>query len=163
MKAQVWSTDFVGSVVIFFLSVMLILFIWNYSVYTNTQQTVLNEMNGLTIKVTDMLVRSQGIPADWNLSNVQLAGLATEENVLNTTKVDFLTSMDYDTLKNRLNTVGHDFYMELYYINNTPAANSSGHTIRIGLYPSGASAIIPVERYVLYEEKPAKMRFMFWY
>jgi hypothetical protein len=163
MKAQAWSTDFVGSVVIFFISVMLIMFIWNHSVYTNTQQTVLNEMSGLTIRITDTLVRTGGLPAEWNLSTVRLAGLASGENVLNTTKVDFLTSMDYQALKEKLNTLGRDFYLDIRYVNSTLAGNSSGHPVQVGLYPSGASAIIPVERYVLYGGSPAKMRFMLWY
>ncbi len=164
MKAQVWSIDFVGSVVIFFLSIMLILFVWEYSAYSNAQQNALNEMNSLAMKITDTLVRTPGLPPEWNISSVRLVGLmAADENKLNATKVDFLTSMDYAALKNKLNTLGRDFYLEMRYINSTLAANSSGSSIQVGAYPSGASAVVPVERYVLYNEKPAKLRFMLWY
>ena len=163
MKGQVWSTDFVSSVVVFFISVVAVLFIWNYSVYSNSQQTVLNDINSLAIKISDSLVRTGGLPFGWNDSSVQLIGLASQENVLNTTKVDYLTSMGYDTLKNKLKTGGSELYLEIRYINGSVATNSSGQELAVGTYPSAASMIVPVERYVLLNELPAKMRLMLWY
>lgn len=169
MKAQIWSFDFAISV-IFFVTVMVILiFAWNYTNIQSLRQLEFNEIETTTITVSDSLIRIPGLPEDWNATNVKVIGLAKNcengcENILNESKVIRfinLTSSDYPKSR-RLLTGKYQFYFEMKYLNDT-TIQDNGITLANGSYPpSNASIVVPVERYVLYKEKIAKLNLILW-
>ncbi|MCX6814919.1 MAG: hypothetical protein NTY20_04710 [Candidatus Aenigmarchaeota archaeon] len=161
-KSQAWSMDFAASVVIFVTALILIIFALNYTIYQNQQQINFNMMENTAMTVSDSLVRQPGIPRDWNSTNVTTIGLASQENVLNETKLSEFLNMNDNTIKSLLGIANYEFYFEVRYPNGTLASLPGGAQITKGGYPSDARIIIPVERHALYMEKPARMVLILW-
>lgn len=161
MKLQVWSLDFAISLVIFFSALVLIIFSWNYTSIQAVEQREFNNMQTLALEISDSLIRTTGIPADWDLINVKIIGLASNENILNSTKIEQLLNLDYDKIKQLLVIANYEFYFELDYLNNT-IIEINGNETKKGLYPSNANIIVPTERYCLYDEEIVKLKFILW-
>ena len=161
-KAQTWSIDFAASVVIFMTVLILVMFALNYTLYQNQQQADFNMMENAAMAASDSMVRQPGIPAGWNRTTVTTLGLASQENVLNETKLGEFMAMDDNAIKGLLGIANYGFYFEVRYPNGTLASLPGGGQISKGVYPSAASIVIPVERYALYMEKPASMVLILW-
>lgn len=150
-KGQVWSLDFVTSLVLFFLVLIPVFFIWNYINIQNMEQKTFDEIETLALIVSDSLIRTKGIPENWNSSNVNVIGLADEENVLNSTKVSNFLSMGnsaYSLTKNTL--IGkYDFFFSITDLNGTQYGT-------IGSKPADKT-VVPVERYCLYDDRVVKI------
>jgi hypothetical protein len=162
MRAQAWSLDFAASVVIFLTALILVMFALNYSLSQNRQQAEMGMMESAAMSASDMLVRQPGIPESWNSTSVTTIGLASQENILNETKISEFMGMDYNAIKSLLGIANYEFYFELRYPNGTLAELPGGSQIAKGSYPSGASIIIPVDRYAIYMEKPVSMTLILW-
>ena len=150
---QVWSLDFIVSVVIFLTALMPLLFVWEYVNAQNQQQMLFDETEGIALSASDALLRTKGLPENWNTADVSVIGLASEENVLNATKVSYLLAMgssDYNRTRVIL-TGGYDFFLNITDLNGT----SYGV---IGSKPADRM-VIPVERYCLYNERITKLEF----
>ncbi len=164
MKAQVWSFDFMASVLVFFMILAVLFFAWEYTTFQNEDQIIFNDMENSALTLADSIIRTRGFPEYWNESNVQVLGLASEENVLNETKILMFVQMDYDSAKRILGIPAYEFYFQLLRLNGTQArANSTD--LLTGLDPTefqNSTIIVPVERYILFESRVAKLRFMLW-
>ena len=162
MKAQVWTLDFAASVVIFLTALILVMFALNYTLYQSRQQAVLSVMENAAMAASDSLVRQPGIPAGWNRTDVTTIGLASQENMLNETKLAEFMAMDDSSIRSLLGVSNYVLYFEVRYPNGTLASLPEGGGITKGTYPSGASIVIPVERHALYMGKPARMVLILW-
>lgn len=162
MKAQTWSLDFAASVVIFLTALILVMFALNYTLSQSRQQAEMSVMESAAMSASDSLVRQPGIPQGWNSTNVTTIGLASQENVLNETKLSEFVGMDYNEIKRLLGIANYEFYFEVRYPNGTLASLPGGSQITKGTYPSDATIVIPVERHSLYMEKPASMTLILW-
>jgi len=162
MKAQIWSTDFVMSAVIFLLALGLILFAWNYTSTSISQRNELGSAENIAMMVSDALIRTPGIPENWNSSTVISPGLASRENVLDSTKVDAFINMSYEYTKTLLGLERYHFCFRLLDPNGSLMQNEHGQNLTIGQHPENSQLVIPVQRYVLYNGKPAKMDFILW-
>lgn len=150
---QVWSLDFITSVVIFMTVLIPLFFLWSHANVQAQQQQVFDEVQTLTFSISESLVRTKGLPEGWDVSSVNQIGLASEENMLNTTKVtNFLTmgSTEYNRTKGIL-TGGYDFFFDLKDL------NGSSHGT-IGSKPPG-KMVIPIQRYCLYNGRITKLEF----
>lgn len=161
MKAQLWSLDFILSIIIFSLILLSILFIWNYTNAEISERLEFKKMKTLALFISDILIRSTGIPENWEENNVKVIGLAENENILNKTKVLRFINMDYNTSKRVLGIQLYDYYFKLedlnksiIYINQTPVIK--------GIYPDNVSLIIPIYRYGLLDDAIVKMTFILW-
>jgi hypothetical protein len=163
MRAQAWSFDFMASVIVFFLVVSVLFFVWQYTTIQNEDQMVFNDMENSALTITDTIIRSRGYPEDWNESSVQIIGLASEENILNETKILTFVQMDYETVKRILGIGAYDFYFQLVHLNGTQAS-SGGNDLLAGLDPAFQSStmVVPIERYIVFDHRVAKLRFMLW-
>jgi hypothetical protein len=153
MKAQVWSLDLVISIVVFLSVFLPLLFAWNHVNTQQQQQRLLDDAERTALSVSDALIRTMGMPENWNPGNVNVIGLASEENVLDATKVSYLLDMgggDYNRTRTIL-TGGYDFFLNITDINGT------SHGI-IGSKPQDRM-VIPVERYCIYNERITKLEF----
>jgi hypothetical protein len=161
-KAQAWSMDFAASVVIFITALILVIFALNYTLNQNQQQVSFNVMENTAMSVSDSLVRQPGIPANWTNTTVTTIGLASQENILNESKLSEFMKMNENAIKGLLGIANYEFYFEVRYPNGTLATLPGGSQISKGSYPSGAGIVIPIERHALYMEKPARMVFILW-
>ncbi len=152
-RGQVWSLDLITSIVIFLMVLMPLFFLWNYVNRQNDQQILFDEAENLALSVSDSLVRTRGIPEDWNTSSVNTIGLATEENVLDVAKVSYFLTMggsEYNRTRTIL-TGGYDFFFNLTDLNGTNYGV-------VGSKPDDKT-LVPVERYCLYNDRIAKLEF----
>ena len=164
LRGQAWSFDFISSVTVFFFVVITLFFVWNYTTYQNTEQMLFSEMENKAIITADTLIRTRGFPEDWNPSNVQLIGLAEEENVLNQTKLISFVTMDYSEAKRILGVPSYEFFFQVAHLNGSQAS-AQGTDLVIGTDPTGVAnttIVVPIERNILFDHKVAKMRFMLW-
>ncbi len=152
-KAQVWSLDFIVSVVIFLVILIPLLFTWDYINAKNREQILFDDAEGIALSVSDALLRTRGVPEGWNGASVSVLGLAERENVLNATKIAYLLSMatsDYNRTRAILSG-GYDFFLNITDLNGTSLGIA-------GSKPEGRM-VIPVERYCIYNERIAKLEF----
>jgi len=152
-RGQAWSMDFVTSLVIFFLVLIPLLFIWNYVNIQSAEQRTLDEIEMLALTVSDSLIRTKGVPENWNSSNVNVIGLAEEENILDPEKVSEFLSMgnnQYSLTKSIL-TGKYDFFFSITDLNGTVYGT-------IGNKPPDRT-VVPVERYCQYKGRIVKLEF----
>ena len=84
---------------------------------------------------------------------MNVIGLASDENVLNSTKVSYLFSMgtsDYNRTKAIL-TSGYDFFLNLTDINGTTHGTIGSK--------DASRTFVPIERYCIYNERITKLEF----
>jgi hypothetical protein len=156
MKAQMWSFDLAISLVIFFLALISVVFAWNYMSGDIIEEQQLDRLQLKVLTLSDSLIRTPGIPANWNSSNVLVIGLADDDNVLNQSKVQEFASMDHETARSLLDMGAYDFYFEVADINGTIYENT---TVPVG---NQSSIVAPVERYALYNGRISKVRLVIW-
>lgn len=155
MKGQVWSLDLAVSMIIFIGALASVVFAWNF-MSTGTIES--QEMKSLQLKslgISDSLMRTPGIPEDWNKSNVVVIGLVTD-GLLDRHKVEQLISMDHNKTLQLLDLGGYDFYFEISDINGTVYNNT------LPVISPDAKIIVPSERYATYNGRAAKVKFVIW-
>jgi hypothetical protein len=150
-KGQIWSLDFITSVIIFLIVLIPLLFVWTYVNIQNQQQILFDEVETLTLFISDSLIRTEGYPEGWDTVNVEQIGLASEENALNATKVSYFISMG-NSEYNRTRTIltgGYDFFFNMTDINGTSIG-------LIGSKPADRMTV-PIERYCMHNERIVKI------
>lgn len=152
-KGQIWSTDFILSVVILTIVIIPSLLFWNTFSKDETLRNEGLDARKRAFEVTDALMNSKGMPEDWNSSNVITIGLAAEKNILSREKADEMNGSSYQRLKN---IVGYDFHMILKDINGSVYYD-------IGIAPyDNATNIVPVRRSVLMDDRIVILDFVLW-
>ena len=165
MRAQAWSLDFISSVTVFFMILVVLFFAWEYSTYQSTEQMVFNEMENKAIITVDTLIRTRGYPEFWSSSDVEILGLASEENVLNETKILEFVGMDYGQARSLLGIPSQNFHFSLMHLNGS-VVRSQGTDLESGLDPTlftNTTLVVPVERYILFDHRVARVRFILWH
>ena len=147
--------DFITSVVVFAVVFAVIMFAWNYTVQKNAEKNTFKELQNKGLVVSDVLIRVPGNPQNWNDDNVKSIGLAVRENVLNKSKVKEFVLMDYGKARAMLGLGNSDFYFRMEYLNGS-LIEYEGVTLEKGVYPTGNTTIVPVERTVLFGDRIAK-------
>jgi len=164
MRGQAWSMDFMSSVIVFFMIVIVLFFVWEYIVYQNTEQMIFNEMESKGMFIVDTIIRTPGYPVNWDAGNVEILGLATDENVLNESKLISFVSLDYDDSRRLMGVPSYNFFFQIVDLNGTQS-QASGVDLVSGSDPVGmtnSTVVVPTERYVLFDHKVAKVRFILW-
>ena len=130
-RAQIITIDFVGSVVIFMLALIGLIVMWNIAdiqFSTNNEQ---EELISKAIKVTDLFVESQGIPTNWNETNVKVIGLVSSDRKVDSNKLTAFKNMTYGQQRDLLNIKSYEFYFKLIDINGG-LITIDGRTMEIG-------------------------------
>ncbi|MCD6496503.1 MAG: hypothetical protein J7K54_04500 [Candidatus Aenigmarchaeota archaeon] len=155
MKGQVWSFDLAVSMIIFIGALASVVFAWNFM---STGAFESQEMKSLQLRalgISDSLLRTPGIPEDWNSSNVIVLGLATD-GLLDRQKVEQFISMDHNKTRQLLDLGGYEYYFEVSDINGTVYNNT------LPSISPDAKIIVPSERYATYEGRAVKVSFVIW-
>jgi len=121
-----------------------------------------NNAERMSLTASDSLIRTPGVPDDWNLDNVISIGLVDKEYVINETKAAMFLGMDYGEARDMLLDVSYDFYFEMSGMNGD-IISINGTNATKGSYPgSGASNVIPAKRYAVYNGGIVEISFMLW-
>lgn len=151
-KAQVMMTDlFMALSVFLILLVAVISFMIVYDRRISSNM-VYEDMRMKAMQIANFLVKSPGIPDDWenNVSSVAAIGLASAPLILSEEKVVNFTYLDYQMVKTLLNIRHYEFNFLLMDTNNTILFSK-------GIESSNES--ISISRYVRFNDKNGIMLF----
>lgn len=145
-KAQIGTNDLFIALAIFLITIIALVALWNkYNVLFN-QNIEDEEMFSLGIQITDLMVKSPGIPSNWNISNAQTIGLATNDHNLSIAKVSNFTQMNYTASKRLLKLTLYDYVFRISTLNGTILVN-------YGNMYSNANKVVNIRRLVLYQNE----------
>ena len=146
----------------FFLAVVILIFIigfyistWGSTIIAIQMKSDRTEMENIIFGISDLLIKSEGLPGDWNESNVIVIGLAKEDHVLDENKVSSFVTLPIDKTKKLLGIVNFNFFFRLKNIDGTILED-------YGNYPIDAEEVIVSRRLVLYNNEIINMEFGLW-
>lgn len=159
-RAQVWSTDFVISVTVFLMAFFFAMLIWNNMGIQSAEQSKLGDMQKKVLHISDSIIRTAGIPPEWNETTVESVGLSSgTENVLDPAKVSSFISLlnnSYDRARSLMGLDVYNIYFEIDYVNGTVIANTSTPVV------SGNNNIMSITRHCIYGGRPVRAVFILW-
>ena len=120
------------------------------------------ELREKTIRITDLLLRTPGVPEGWNESNYLQLGLAKGEYVISSQKLEQLLNLSEEEVAENLGLTGYHLFL-----NVSSALNYSTWVEYIlGQYPSSSQVAIPVRRLALLDVNgkniPVKVLLVVW-
>ena len=150
-KGQIAAIDFFISLLIF--SVLLTITMLRWSSYHSkiSERMEYHDMMTKAFQISDALVKSPGVPSNWDSSNVKIIGLAAEDRKLSIDKVNAFTNLSLNKTKSILQIYGYKFYFNLTKIN--------GEAIKQYGEKSDGKKSVNVRRYLLYGNEKAIMQF----
>lgn len=110
-NGQMFASDLVASVVVFFFIVNLSLIIWNLAYKSETQFSEERQLQERVVRTSDLLVRTPGYPQNWTDDTVKLAGFATQDHVLSNEKLRAFNNTSYRTQREVLRSRAHQYYL----------------------------------------------------
>lgn len=152
-KAQINAFDFIiaSSIsVMILVSVASTFFFYERKI---NEFTLYNDLSTKAFQVSDVLIKTEGIPSNWNSTNVNIIGLVSEDRVINEDKLNNFINLDQQEIKDKLAT-NYDIYFNLTNITGKSIAS-------IGNPPAGIRSIV-IKRYVTYKNEEAIMEFGLW-
>jgi hypothetical protein len=158
LKAELFSSDFIISIMIF-LSILIIVGAYYNNFQTDIYQySIRNDLQTKLMSIADVLGASSGEPQFWDSSNVRVVGLY-DSGQFNLTKFSELKEIDYDSAKTLIGTGAYELYLVL--------KNETGNVIdSFGLPISGAENVASIKRLGLVEidgrNKKAIMEVILW-
>ncbi len=120
-KGQIFAYDFFVSVLVFTSLILIFNFTWLYLEEQTRAKIEFGEMQEITFFVSDILIRSQGNPSDWNETNYAMLGLAKEENILDYEKLKMFHKMNYSSAAEGTTVYPYNFTLNLSLLNSTSA------------------------------------------
>ena len=168
MVGQIWSIDLAVSAVVFLGVVVFIFFIWNNVSLESQEQSAYRDVETRALILSDSLIRTPGVPADWTGTTVKVIGLAETcgvfcENVLSPGKVqEFVSGISYNTARGLLGLRNSEFYFALRDLNGTLLA-PWGTPLEKGAAPSpNATVVVPTERFALLDGNMTRVVLTVW-
>jgi len=159
-KAQIWSFDFVMALTIF---TIVIFVFFQYSLGFNLFDTDSNKLISDVTFLSNHLV-SEGIPANWNCSDVNLIGLTDGNNRLNSSKFLYfynLSLTDYYSTK-RLFSITTDFQVSFFDSNDNELQIDGINKIGKNLSNENPKNLISSIRFLYYNSSIIKMLVQVW-
>lgn len=148
-NGQLFSVDLALSLVAFLVLFIVIMGFWNlYSLRLN-QDIAVEETNLLAIQITDILVDSPGVPADWEeqVQNAEVLGLSRSRGRLDPGKVSALTNISEQKLKQLFNIERFAYRLQLTDRNGTILLSRGFAS------PPPGQEIVSVQRVVLLQNE----------
>ncbi|MCK5698773.1 MAG: hypothetical protein KAH93_02925 [Candidatus Aenigmarchaeota archaeon] len=113
-KSQVLSPDFTMSLVIFTAILFLSYTVWNTSQEKSMRFYDTEQMQKKALYVSDMLLNTPGIPPDWNMSNVKMAGFRdVDSSTLDVDKLINFRMLEYNHSKEVLGLGSYDYCINI--------------------------------------------------
>ncbi|MCX6695373.1 MAG: hypothetical protein NTU61_03670 [Candidatus Altiarchaeota archaeon] len=155
-RGQIFSMDFFAAVCIVMFTLGSATYWWMSMADRISSEVVNEEMEYSVFAISDALVRTPGIPENWeyNLTSAKVIGLSSPAYVVQGGKIDKLASLDYDTLKKLLGVGVYEVQIVLYDKNNVKIRE-------IGTAPSQNTAFT-ARRPVVYNGNEAFLQTTVW-
>lgn len=154
-QAQLFTIDFFLALFIFSILLIASMVSWN-----NYNSKIISEMEYNTLmnkafQISNALVKSQGYPVSWNSENVQIIGLASDDRMLSSDKVNEFIDIPKNTTEKIFKIYEYDFYFSLKNMDNV-LLKEYGYNL------TNAKKSASIRRYVLYDGEKAVMEFTLW-
>lgn len=163
-KGQAWYMDFFMATFIF--AAALVYFFNSEINLLETDQNTMDELKREANMVADFLM-SSGYPSGWEPSNVLEVGIV-DKNRVNSTKLEYLADMNYNTSKSLLKTK-YEYYLFFEDNNGVKWYDAGKEGIgRPGVNSTNIEEVsdpkhlIKVIRFVVYNSEPARMVAYLW-
>lgn len=151
-RGQTNAIDAVLAIVIFAIIIAVFLSFWANGTSSVKGMLQKNRLEYAALAVSDMLVKSPGLPFDWekNVSSVQEIGLASGENALSREKLSAFANVSYADAKKLLG-VDSDFF---FYVEDRNGSR---------IYEAGSGAIgrktsVSLTRFAILDGKEVRVR-----
>ena len=152
-KGQLFSYDFLVAVSIFMLLISIgILYTQQFFSDLGFAKKS-KELEKKCLDVSNILL-SEGIPPNWNPSNVKLVGLATDDS-LNETKVQNLMAMDVNQVKEMFGIPSYGLRIRVYTLNGTTL-------LLFGNNASSYNHMAVFKRFTILDEQPVVLEVWIW-
>jgi len=163
-KGQIIAGDFLFSISIFLLVLGIALVMFNYVGFQVRNNQEEDFMHITAMATTNLLIKTEGSPANWSGGDVKSIGLVTD-NLLNQTKVIEFVGMNYDTARSTLKIANYEMKVTFNDINDT-LLNLDGTDLTIGTDPITESQVIKLQRTAIISDGnnriPTVMEFVLW-
>jgi len=166
-KGQLGSADALVANIIFALLLTFFVIFWYVTIANMENVTTKNEFEKSAVMITDILLKSPGVPQDWEenppaAETIGLAIAADDQNVLSRRKVENFTAMDYNTTKGIL---GLDETTEYYFLLEDLGGNIIYEAGNSDI--TGEKTVISIVRFAVLGEggritDPVRMRMMLY-
>jgi len=146
-KAQIASLDVFIALSIVTLVLVTFFSVFNYTYEKNIMDLEYKEMAEQALAISDTLIKTPGTPYNWDITNVQVFGLAEEDRIISRQKAESFCSIP-DSESARVLGVSYLFYFSV-------------GNISCGRVPTG-NKIAVIERNVFFEGQDSKLNFVLW-
>ncbi len=172
-RGQAAVTDLFIAISVFIILITITTLTWNLYNIRLTSRFDYDDMMMKGFQVSDLLIKSKGIPADWHIAYnttypnprvnnccikpQEVIGLAESERVISPEKIDAfkdISDSHPEIIKDTLNINLYNYYFVI--------RNQTGNALlNTGLFPSGKYAV-NLARIALYNGQPVIMEFAIW-
>jgi len=153
-KAQIAVTDFFIALFILGILLSFIILAWNTQERRFNEKLEYENMIVTAFQVTDVLVKTEGYPIGWNISNVRVIGLAGIDRIISGDKLALFDNITYDSLRSKLGLLPYHFELVMERLDGTP------------VYYKGSAFTgdksVNIKRIVLFDGQEAVVRFNLW-
>lgn len=167
-KGQLFSGDIAIATVVFLAALALAFFLWNSATDDINRAEQLRNLQKVASETIEQLIRTPGIPEDWNYYTVQVPGLATKDREINSTKVlafiDLMNSTNsthYGENKYLMGLGEYDFYMDVTELDGD-TLTINGIPFIAGKLLSGATDSISMPRTAIFNGDIVRINFVIW-
>ena len=144
MKAELFSSDFIISILIFLSALVIITFYYQNLQSDVYESNIRNEMYSKAVNIASLLATTGGYPKYWNNTTVKVIGLY-DTGKFNLTKFEELKKINYNSVKIMLGTGPYNIYIVLK--NETgDTIEKSGVPYSYGVTIANAEQIVSVKR-----------------
>ena len=144
MKAELFSSDFVISILVFLCALVIISFYYQNLQSDVYESSIRNEMFSKATNIASLLATTSGYPKYWNNTSVKVIGLY-DEGKFNLTKFEELKKINFNTAKTMLGAGPYKIYIALRNETDDVIENQ-GISYSYGIAPVNAEQVVLVKR-----------------
>jgi hypothetical protein len=164
-KGQLFSGDIAIATVVFLTALSLALYLWDSTVDDINNAESMRDMARLGSEAIEQLVRTPGMPSDWNYATVEVPGLAQEDRVINATKaayfIELMNATNYEENGYLMGIGPYQFYMNVTDLDGDPVMVGNT-TFLTGLVPESDYESLSLFRTAIYNETVVRLNFIVW-
>lgn len=134
MKGQIFSTDLFSSLFVFIIIFAALAIMWNNAIERQEKDESLKEIELEAMRVSDLIIRTPGYPANWEnipVDNVRNVGLINSDREIDKDKLNAFLLMNYDESKIKFSIQRFDYSFRLVKANITKGSSGGSNKILI--------------------------------
>ena len=149
------------SIGIFLIVIAILLIAFNRISDQSRQEDLGNDLESGSLFATDVLMKTEGFPTNWNNTSVIVPGFL-ENGTLSKNKISNFVHLDYNRAKYMLGLSGFDFNMTVTSLNGSIIFDNNGNRLEYGTQLIQAERLSVTDRIGEINGQIAKIRFLVW-